>query len=409
VKFHRKNCQALITTQFLLTCLSGSGPDRFDAYRPEELEQINWTQLLHQSYENRLAPLVQMALRSYPRSDIPADFRQQLDEWSDENKRSSLRLTFALLKILDTLAEQGIEAIPYKGPILGVLAYGAVHLRVFDDLDILVRPEDYLKPIDSLADEGYITLSYEVLSPEHEAWFREYFGEYPLGHPDSNICIDVHSRLLGNGNLTLKTDFDAVWQRLKPVAIAGRTFQTLAVEDLLLYLCMNGFKDGWDSIRHVCDVAHLIHNQPNINWDSLLTEAVALRVERPVALGILLARELLNVSLPDDVLQKLCRDRAVYQLAQRLSQSFMEELETGKARSFITSFQMKWVALHDWPQRLYYCWGMIERVIRMFFIVNYRDVEFIQLPQSLYFLYYFIRPIRMICHYRSNLLNLMFR
>jgi hypothetical protein len=411
VEFYRKNHdrETVITTRFLLACL-GVGPgNQFETYTAAEMGQIDWARLLHQSLQHRLLPLVQLSLRSCSRTDIPEDFRRQVNEYSDESKRSSLRLTFALLKVLDALAAQGVAVIPYKGPVLGALAYGAVHLRSFDDLDILVRPEDYLKPIDILAADGYITLPYEVLSPGHEAWFREYFGEYPLGHPNGNICIDVHSRLLGNGNLTLRTNFDAMWQRLQPVTIAGRTLQTLAVEDLLLYLCMNGFKDGWDSIRHVCDVAHLIYNQPNLSWQSVLSEAVALRLERPVALGILLAHELLKAPLPDAVLQTLCADRVVYRLAQRLSSSFIDELETGKGRSSVSAFWMKWVALRYWPQRLYYCWGMIDRVVRMFFIVNYRDAEFIQLPRSLYFLYYFIRPIRMVCHYRTNLFKLMFR
>ena len=64
-------------------------------------------------------------------------------------------LTAELIKIMDLYRSQGIQAMPYKGPVLAVQAYGDVTLREFDDLDIVLRQRDMAKANDAIQGAGY--------------------------------------------------------------------------------------------------------------------------------------------------------------------------------------------------------------------------------------------------------------
>ena len=81
-------------------------------------------------------------------------------------------MTFELLRILDILQQNAVSALPYKGPLLALIAYGDSTLRSFDDLDILVTDADYFKTKTILQQHGYITPPYVALSDEDEDRFR---------------------------------------------------------------------------------------------------------------------------------------------------------------------------------------------------------------------------------------------
>jgi len=65
-------------------------------------------------------------------------------------------MTQHLLKVLDLLTGSGVEAIPFKGPVLAVQAYGDLLMRSFVDLDILIHAKDLSRVSKILIDQGYI-------------------------------------------------------------------------------------------------------------------------------------------------------------------------------------------------------------------------------------------------------------
>ncbi len=60
-----------------------------------------------------------------------------------------------LQRILDIFKSHGITAIPYKGPVLAIQAYGNLAFREFGDLDIFIQKQDFLKVKELLLDNGY--------------------------------------------------------------------------------------------------------------------------------------------------------------------------------------------------------------------------------------------------------------
>src|ERR1700722_7945716 len=69
--------------------------------------------------------------------------------------RRNLYLTKELLLLIDLLGQNGIPAIPLKGPSLPLEAFGDLSSREFCDLDLLLRPADMAKARKLLASRGY--------------------------------------------------------------------------------------------------------------------------------------------------------------------------------------------------------------------------------------------------------------
>ena len=57
------------------------------------------------------------------------------------------------------LESNGINAIPYKGPVLANLAYGNLSFREFGDIDILINKSDALKAKEIMISNGYELIS----------------------------------------------------------------------------------------------------------------------------------------------------------------------------------------------------------------------------------------------------------
>lgn len=371
-----------------------------------DLSYISWEHLLSLALTHKTIPLLYHDLNQ--NQFLPPDIEKDLTRYIGPHQKKVLSMLFELLRLCELLKQQNIQAIPYKGPLLAFLAYGDTNLRSFDDLDILVTDEDYFKVRTVLQQHGYITPPYIALSNEDEDRFRYYFGEYPMVRERNGITLDIHRRPLGNGDLTLFGHLPQLWNRLITITIAGKEIQTFSHSDLLIYLCLNGFKDGWEILRSVCDVAGILQRQAeHLEWDYILSETRKLKIDRIVGFGLLLAHQLLKAPLPDDVLAHIKRDRSTTWLVDRICRKFMYEFETLKSRNPIEALILKWIGLKYGSARRKYIFGSIERVIKFSLAINYRDTDVIQLPKPLHFLYYLIRPFRIIRDYRQNIFKFL--
>ena len=96
--------------------------------------------------------------------------------------------------------------------------------------------------------------------------------------------------------------------------MAGQPVHTLAVEDLLPFLCVHAAKAGhrWRRLSWVADVAWLVHAHSGLDWGQVLAEARGLGCERRLLLGLRLAEDLLGAVLPDSVRQRMSADPALW-------------------------------------------------------------------------------------------------
>ncbi len=115
---------------------------------------LDWELVVRLAEHHNVMPMVYQALRDVP-DRVPAKVLADLRARFEQNARKNLRLTAELLKILDCLECHGVEAVPFKGPVLAELVYGNLALREFSDLDVLVPAHDFLRAKEAVSALGY--------------------------------------------------------------------------------------------------------------------------------------------------------------------------------------------------------------------------------------------------------------
>ena len=393
-----------------------------------QIPDINWQTLVQLAVNHRVFPLLFSVLNDHAADLIPADLMAQLRELHHQNALKTIALTGELFRILEsldalkTIALTGelfrilesldahqIAAIAFKGPVLSMLAYGSLSARSAGDLDILVQPQNFLKPKVVLQSQGYTAKLLPILSQKQEQEFFWWLGEYLMVNEENHIHLDVHGRCVAGDGFAFYTDLSRFWQRLEPVSIVGRSIQTLKKEDLLLYLCISGIKDGWPQLKGVCDLSALIHRHPDLDWEMILRESSDLKLNRMLRIGLLLTHQILKTPLNDRLLQFAQADPQAVWLCDRIIKRLTTQPNGLSTPSGSERFLIRLLGLGHWKPQLQHCFFFVNRSWRLFIMVNEFDYRFFPLPRALYFLYYIIRPIRLILKHRTKLINVISR
>jgi Uncharacterised nucleotidyltransferase len=370
---------------------------------------LDWQALVNAAVQHRVFPQFYLALTEQAPSDISHELLSQLRHLYNQNALKTIALTGELFRILDTLERENIPTIAFKGPTLSLIAYGSLSARSFDDLDILVQPQDFFKPKAVLESCGYDAHLMPILSERQEREFFWRLGEYTLHHPETEIHLDVHGRPIAGDGFAYTTDLSRFWDRLEPIELLGRSVPTFNREDLLLYLCMGAAKDGYPHLKGICDIAAMIQNHPDLDWDFIIQESQDLKLDRVLRVGLLLVHELLDIPLNDRLRQFAQADRKALWLKKLVVTRLTQSRSILSREPSWERFIIRFLSLGHWEPQLQQGLDFIKRILKLLFMVNKLDYGFLPLPRHLYFLYYVIRPVRLIQKHRSGLLKVIFR
>jgi hypothetical protein len=370
----------------LLLCCSRTYIDIDTGDRIKTLlqKEINWVYLISAANRHSVALLLYKSLNVTCAEAVPKHILEQLRNFYYANTARNLFLTSQLLELLNLFEQHDIPAIPYKGVVLAASVYGSLELRFCYDLDLLIRQQDFSKARD-------ILISRDFSDAEQPTWEQPW--EVKFTSKDGKINIDLHQAITPQF-LKIRLDFDYLWSNLELISINGKTARNLAPEDLLLFLCIYLTKDFFlnrERLIQICDIAETIRVYQKINWGHLLKQADRLGCTRILFLGLFLARELFGTSLPEEIFQRL----QTLQVVKSLAAQVIERLfcETYKQNSLIESmifYCMTRERLQDAvvPYLAYYAKNFISP--------TKTDWTLIPLPAQLYFLYYIIRPFRIL-------------
>jgi hypothetical protein len=353
---------------------------------------LDWEYLLRIADRHCLIPLLNFHLTALASAAVPPSVMSRLGDINHQNTRSSLFLTGELLKILECLRANGIDAVPFKGPTLALSAYEDIGLRQFADLDVLVHKQDVPRVKELLVGRGFKPTP-ELTSRQEAALLRfDCAYNFDNGH---EVVLDVHWRLVERHS-SLAFDPSPLWNHLEPVTIGGKQLMTFSSEDSLLVLCLHGFTHLWERLGWICDVASLIDRQENLDWHLLLENANRLGMRRILLLGLVLAADLLDASVPIKVRKAGSKDLTVKRLAGQVQeQLFREEsMRPGFFGGAILNFKMR----ERKRDKLKFCFSLIATPRKY-------DWLAVSLPDSLFFLYYLARPLRLAGKYGAQLLR----
>ena len=339
----------------------------------------DWPRLLADAERHRVSPILTRHLSRLP-AGVPADVLATLRARFDANSLRNTVLARDLAELLQRLSEHGVDAMPIKGPVLAISAYGDLALREFGDLDIVVRTSDFHQARALLGGWGFRPST--PLSAAGERTLLASDHHLALSSPGDRITVELHWSL-DNLRPGRRLDGDWVWSNARRVALLGSEVAALSWSALLVYLCVHGAKHGWSSLGWIRDVAGVLGAAPPGELHAAASIAAEASAERRLALGALLAHELLGAPLPAGLV--LRTDAAVPALVRDVRARLFADEPMGHARSM--AFQCR--TLDRARDRVGFCMHLVASP-------HVADVEELRLPSGLRLLYYVLRPLRLI-------------
>ena len=216
-------------------------------------------------------------------------------------------LLFADLgKILRAAQSGGIPVIPLKGAFLAEAVYGDIALRPMADLDLLVKPADLTRAVETLRQLGY-----ESDQPFDPVAQQAGFQDMPPMRRPGGAMVELHWTLVTPlcGARIDKDELQGIWERSAPATIAGAPSRMLSPEDLLLHLCMHAsvhhrFADvGLKSFVDMAEVAR--HYEGSLDWEAFAERANRWNVANGVRMALMLAGEWTDLSVPAELWTRL--------------------------------------------------------------------------------------------------------
>lgn len=378
----------------MLVCLARRVIDAGATEQIRELlreNDLEWEYLMAAANRHGLGNLLSFQLLSLTDEPIPEEVNAQLRSDYQESTKYCLSLASALTRILESLAEQGVQSVPFKGPTLALLAYGDVGLRQFADLDLLIHKCDVPRVKGALSRCGF-TPTYE-LSPSLESALLRFSHAYSFENK-FGIFLDVQWDFL-EPHFGLAIDSKPMWARRKPVRLGGKEILTFEPEDLLFILCIHGFSHWWERLGWICDVAGLVSKQQDLDWEAVFQRAQESGTVRILSLGLLLASELLNARLPPEVSKAIAADLTVRSVAARIETQLFNPRQ---AEGILDGMALR-IGMRE--RKL----DRLRSLFRAITTPNRYDWMYTSLPNSLSFLYYLIRPIRLLGKYGPKLIK----
>lgn len=349
---------------------------------------LDWEFVVNEAAVNSILPLVARQTSAVAPDIAPPAQIDRLTKAARANALRSLTLTAELIKITDLLHNEGIRAMPYKGPVLAVQAYGDVALREFEDLDIILGQRDMASVNEIAKNLGY--------RPQH-AWVFDSDrrsavvpGEYDYRDQARGMVVEFHTELTLR-HFPVRPDLDEMSRRLVPVMLSGHEIRTFAPEDMLPLLCIHGSKDFWERISWIADISEFVRSHPKLDWETVFLRANALRAGRMLRLGLSLAAKLLSAPLPEEVSASVRSDSVAEVVASEIVQRHLarETRERGAGERFQFRRRMVAGAIAGWRYSL-----------RLATLPADEDSAAMRLPRQLAPLYALMRPFRLLRQYR---------
>jgi len=205
-----------------------------------------------------------------------------------------------LKEVLNAFNKENIPVRVYKGPALACTIYPDSATRPFGDMDLLVKPEQYLKAKDVLMQMGYQSQF------KRFEQFRELFNSESFVYQKDttpSFEVDLHWDVFQYHGLKREHDVNTLFQNKTDVETPMLNFQTLSRVDALIQAAFHlilHHKEGRRLIW-ISDIAFLARNlvYPN-DWTVLQKKVARFNMHLAMENALKLAKLWAGLRVPEE-------------------------------------------------------------------------------------------------------------
>ena len=376
--------------QSLTNCCKTNQTDSDIAQIRETISQLNFqglSQIFTMAHSHGVFPLYYQTIQMHASDLLSTEINEELKQQNLTIVMRNMRMTAELIRIMNLLKENGIDALAFKGPTLAQLAYGNIALRQYVDLDILVKKEDIYNVDALLKNKGYQRVL-KLTSSQEKTWFK-YAHDILLFSPSNGVHFEIHWSLLDQ-DYPVHINLDTIWKNSRIISVNDQDIPTFSTEDLLLYLCIHGSKHLWERIEWIKDIDLILQTQ-EFDWGRVVKETEESGFETMFYLGLYLTHILFETQLPESIRGLVTKDKKLADLSDHIFKRWENSNTTGIRKTIQqTNFMLK--LFPTFPMRLSYLHKIILKP-------SLNEYWFVDLPDKLYWLYYLIRPYLLLKKY----------
>ena len=332
--------------RLLLACARVRPSEADEAAIREMLSDgMDWALFAGAAMEHGLAALAGRTLNCVTPDLVPEEIRDAFRANADQTRQRNRALFDELARVIEALAENGVEAIAFKGPVLAFRAYGDLGLGMFGDPHVLIRDRDLARAIATLGGLGYDRK--QQLTEAQLDLIHRLQGNETLLKKGRVAGVELHTRLTPM-NMALDIDYAGLWGRARRTALSGRTMTTLSAEDDLFVQAIDAGRDLWRHVEGACGLAAFIGSHPNLDWASILDRARPQGCLRMVLLAAALARIYFGAAVPNALTAAERDDPKIQLMVQRVMAHWLGRQPAGCHCNRLSLHRLR---LHDGPVR----------------------------------------------------------
>jgi len=349
---------------------------------------LRWPVIMERARSHQIFPLVYRTLSDLGFSGVPEAIQSGLRNQYLANALRNQLLAEELARVLSLLGDAGIPVTPLKGVPLALSLFGDLAARVCGDIDILVPPADVVRAIDLILASGYRD---EISHP--------YFSKLALRHGRHfsvvresrgiSFVLEVHWILVQHSSKNAEA-VRHLWAETRPQTFFEVPARSLSPEWEFLYLCMHAADHDWQVLKWLVDI-HQIVLSGTVNWRKAMEEAERLELGPAIRQTLAVSSLLLGTPLPADC--------SPAHLPERLHIFPQTPLPEDSPEATL-AFRHLRVLTRPLDKLGYFA--------TLIFAPKLTDLEFVRFPPPLDFLYYFIRPVRLVCKWISRFIRSRF-
>ncbi len=345
-------------------------------------QELDWRIIFRHAKNYRIIPLLASHMSEHAANLLSVDIQSELHAHHRDSTQHNLVLAMELLRLIDLFKAEEINVVPFKGTVSAMLSYGDLALRACGDIDLLVKPGEHENAERLLESAGY-----SVKERYQDAL------QSTLVHDSQRIHIDLHWGIPTGG---LHINPALLWEDVTEVILLNRPVITFSRCDTLLVMAINATKEYWrPSLHHLSEIAALTGTYTDADWIAAFQRARRIGCQRMLVAAVLFTHRLIDMKLPSVGPVRLFNHQSINRAVDELQDHLFLESNGQKENTVMqlihhANAQNYYLSLTDSSLRRSGDW------LKWAITPNSSDQAVIKLPGNLAFLYYFIRPFRLL-------------
>ena len=315
-------------------------------------------------------------------STLPADVLNVARRERVLVAQRNLLLATELIRVIERFNSARLEVKAFKGVVAAIQFHGDLATRASGDLDLLVRTREYHRAAELLLSAGY------QLSVDHPDSLQGAFW-----NPTNQITIDLHWGMPPKGSGFSHRE---LWRYRSTVDLLGKPVPTFDAAAAIAVTAINAVKGYWDvSLRHLVDVFLSVKGLSENEAEQVLRRCHRIGCTNFLLAAVHICDQLFG-TVPQPFAQAVGRTDRARAISDEILQHLFEHSPGATQTRVFASRQEYENALDERK------FGKLRDRVRSALTPNAVDKSWLALPDHLHFLYYVVRPFRLLRYGRHR-------